>query len=224
LAAIEELRRYLDNEFAAALERARKVDPFPVVRLIPEGDDVAIAIYRRSEFQQVIGKRENNPECWDLLISNNHPPGTVFFVLIHGHEHSWTRTVLVPKGPKDLDAIEAKLKADEEKFASWAKKTQEEYKRRREDIDARKKALQDERHRRRLALVLGVKDGVKIHFRAPAGQSDAVLNDRLETLLAINRTRADVDFGEVNGDARPWLIPLDNLIPAEQPQGQVVPL
>jgi hypothetical protein len=145
-------------------------------------------------------------------------------------------------GLRDLDAEEAKLRADEVKFARWAAKQQAEYTKRRQALDARKNALQEEqyrgrllplvgvkddarrnalqeeRHRRQLLPLVGVKNGVKIRCRASVWSKDAALNDRLGTLLAVKRTRASVDFGEVKGDARPWEVSLEDLVPAGQEQ------
>jgi hypothetical protein len=108
----------------------------------------------------------------------------------------------------DLDALEAKLKADSAKLA-----------RMRKDLDARWEAFRRERHRRALVALVGVKEGVRVRFRIPAGEKSAVLNDRCGTLLKVRRTRGDVDFGEVNGDSRPWDFSLKNLIPASEPRG-----
>jgi hypothetical protein len=97
LAAIRTVRDQLPEEFVAALELARKKDPFPVIRILPDNGGYDAAIYDRQEFLRMIDSRENSPEMWDLLTREDHPPGVVFFVLIHLGEHSFTRTLLRPK-------------------------------------------------------------------------------------------------------------------------------
>jgi hypothetical protein len=115
----------------------------------------------------------------------------------------------------EIKADEAEVKAEEAEFRLWMEKVQAEYVKRRRALEARKKALADERHRLRLLPLVGVKGGVRIWSRAPAGgRAAAALDDRRGTLLAVRGTQCVVHFGEVGGDARPREVPLEDLVPA----------
>jgi hypothetical protein len=94
----------------------------------------------------------------------------------------------------------------------------------RADLERREAALRRARRRLRLQALVGVRDGVRSACRYPAGCQGAALNDRVGTLIRICRTKGEVDFGQVGGDARHWRVPLTEIIPADQKQGLFIPL
>jgi hypothetical protein len=92
LAAIRGLRAQLDSAtYKAALQQVRSVDPYPVLQFSP---DKGLGFYTRQQLLQAIGKKANSPKLWALLEADSHPRGTVFMVVFHGQQHSWTRTVV----------------------------------------------------------------------------------------------------------------------------------
>jgi len=69
-------------------------------------------------------------------------------------------------------------------------------------------------HRLDLLGLVGVRDGVHLSCRYPAGHQLAYLNARKGTIVEVRRTRALVDFGDDK-----WDLALDDVQPASEPQG-----
>jgi hypothetical protein len=147
--------------------------------------------------------------------------------MIASHREDQQATADVLKRQQAVDALaaaEKRLLADEATLKSWAGKMSTEYGKRRAALDKRRQALRNERQRLALLSLLGVPQGVRVYVRYPNDRRESVLNDRFGTLTEVRRTRGIVDFGEVNGDARPWDFLLIHLIPAGEEQGCTVRL
>ena len=79
-------------------------------------------------------------------------------------------------------------------------------------------AIQDALLRLRCLELLNVAGGVVMRCREPAGSRWSKLNDAAGTLVAVRRTRATVDFGEL-GRVN---VALDDLLPAAEREHQGV--
>jgi hypothetical protein len=105
LALIRAARESFDPDFLARLGQARRRDPFPVFSIepgdVPDFPDVHVHVHTRADLLKYLGRRKASPNLWDLLSSDKHPPGTVFYIVFHGEQHSWIRSLLIPKGPQD---------------------------------------------------------------------------------------------------------------------------
>jgi hypothetical protein len=120
---------------------------------------------------------------------------------------------LVTADPDATAAAVRDLEAERDKIKERMRRRQEEQHR---DQD-RLKDIGAELHRLSLAPLLGVEGGVMMRCRLPAGERGAHLNDRRGTLVALKPKRANVEFGEEK-----WAVPISELQPAGQPQGQTL--
>ncbi len=76
--------------------------------------------------------------------------------------------------------------------------------------------LKSELRKEALREVIGKPNGVKPRDRYP----DCPRNDATGTLLAIHRTRCQIDFGELGK----WRYPIDHVALADDEQGVVIPI
>lgn len=113
---------------------------------------------------------------------------------------------------KDIQQERARLDAEMSRL-------KERFQRRRQEAERdhkREMAIHDALVRLRCRALLNVAGGVVLRCREPEGSRWSKLNDATGTLVAVRRTRATVDFGELGKVA----VALDELLPAAERQHQ----
>lgn len=113
---------------------------------------------------------------------------------------------------KDIQQERARLDAELLELKSRADRRRQEANR----DHKREVAIHDALLRLRCLELLNVAGGVVLRCREPEGSRWSKLNDATGTLVAVRRTRATVDFGELGKVA----VALDELLPAAERQNQ----
>lgn len=111
------------------------------------------------------------------------------------------------------------IQQERERLDAEMSRLNERFQRRRQEAERDHKrhcAIQDALLRLRCLELLNVAGGVVLRCRQPDGSRWAKLNDAAGTLIAVRRTRATVDFGELGKVT----VALDNLLPAAERQHQ----
>ena len=108
-----------------------------------------------------------------------------------------------------------KLLAEQKSLEGRKKRLAEQYHATTKRLEVIQSTIRRMEERARLEPLIGVPGGVRNGFRRASHEKDAWMNDALGTLLKLNRSYAEVDYGE-RGE---WRIPFFRLIPAIEEQG-----